>query len=157
MQPASRDEVLAIARQISDAQHGGTLATLHAEDGTPYVAFVVCHLREDGQVLFGSSPTATHARNIAATREVSMLIDNRDVIGSDWTSFIRIVIEGDAAPVPDDAPDRDTLLAELRETSPLAAFFSEQGSLFRIRPRRVIVMKGMGSDRHVIDFEPVRD
>lgn len=154
MEPSDRDAVLQVARDLAASQHGGTLATIHAEDGTPYVAFVACHLRTNGEVLFGSSPTATHARNILATREVSMLIDNREVITSDWAGFLRVVIEGDARSVPPGHPDREALLAELQEAAPLASYFSERGELFRIRPRRVIVMKGMGGDRRVVEFDP---
>ena len=89
--PFSREAILDEAARVARTQLGGTLATMHAEDGTPYVTFVLFHLRENGEVLFGSGTGPQHARNMLATPEVSFLIDNREVIRDDWTAFDRIV------------------------------------------------------------------
>ena len=149
----SRTEILELARTIASAQPGGALATVHDQDATPYVAFVVAYLRENGEVLFGSSPTARHARNLAATREASMLIDNRGVIGEDWTKFTRVVIEGHAGPADRNSPEAASLMAELTDGAPLAAFFAERGEIYRIAPRRLVLMRGLGNERHFIDFD----
>jgi len=148
-----REEILHEAASIAAGQPGGTLATTHAEDGTPYVTFVLFHLRETGEVLFGSNSRPQHARNIAATPEASFLIDNRDVIRSDWTAFNRIVIEGRAVEVPKDDPDYASLLAELSGKNRMAAVFTDSGILFRLRPRRLVMMRGFEPTRHTVDFE----
>lgn len=151
-EPLSDEEILAEAARVAQTQLGGTLATMHAEDGTPYVTFVLFHLRADGQVLFGSNPAPQHARNIAATAEVSFLIDNREVVRNDWTAFDRIVIEGRAERVDSEDARYQVFLEELREKNRMAAFFTEHGHLFAIVPRRLILMKGFEPTRHVVDF-----
>lgn len=153
MPDLSRDEILALASSIARTQVGGALATMHAEDGTPYVTFVLFHLLEDGTLLFGSSANPQHTHNIRATPEVSFLIDNREVIGSDWTKFDRVVIEGRAGAVDRSDPEYEAHFAELRERNRMSAYFAEQGDLYRIVPRRIIVMSGFAPERHVVDFE----
>ena len=149
----SRPEVLAAAARVAETQPGGTLATMHAEDGTPYVTFVLFHLCADGQVLFGSGATAQHARNIKATPEVSFLIDNREMIHQDWTAFDRVVIEGRAEQIDSGHPEFEHFITELREKNRMAAFFTEHGALYCIRPRRLIHQKGLEAQRSVLDFE----
>ncbi len=146
------DDILAEAARVAQTQLGGTLATMHAEDGTPYVTFVLFHLRSDGRVLFGSGEAPQHARNMAATAEVSFLIDNREVVRTDWTAFDRIVIEGLAELVANDDDRYEDYLRELREKNRMAAFFTEHGNLYAIVPRRLILMKGFEPTRHVVDF-----
>jgi len=153
MSELSREEVLTLAASVARTQVGGALATMHAEDGTPYVTFVLFHLRDDGTLLFGSSSAPQHTSNIRATPEVSFLIDNREVISTDWTTFDRVVIEGRAATVAKSDPDYESQFAELRERNRMAAYFAEQGDLYRIVPRRLIVMRGFAPERHVVDFE----
>ncbi|MGH2607523.1 MAG: pyridoxamine 5'-phosphate oxidase family protein [Tepidiformaceae bacterium] len=150
--PLSNAEILAEACRIAQTQLGGTLATMHSEDGTPYVTFVLFHLRPDGQVLFGSNPAPQHARNMAATPEVSFLIDNREVVRNDWTEFDRVVIEGRAERIEADDARYQPLLDELREKNRMAAFFTEHGYLYSIVPRRLILMKGFEPSRHMVDF-----
>lgn len=148
-----REEILAAATEIAAGQLGGTLATMHAEDGTPYVTFVLFHLREDGCVLFGSGPNPQHTRNIRATPEVSFLIDNREMIRSDWTAFDRVVIEGRAQEVEAGEGMFETCMAELREKNRMAAFFTEHGTLFCIQPRRLVLARGFDPQRNIIEFE----
>jgi nitroimidazol reductase NimA-like FMN-containing flavoprotein (pyridoxamine 5'-phosphate oxidase superfamily) len=148
----SRDEILDEASRIAAGQQGGTLATMHAEDGTPYVTFVLFHLRATGEVLFGSGAGPQHVRNMGATPEVSFLIDNREVIRSDWTSFDRIVIEGRAKALAADDVRYAELLKELEEKNRMAAYFTEHGSMYLIAPRRLILMKGFEPTRHVVDY-----
>ncbi|MEX0781662.1 MAG: pyridoxamine 5'-phosphate oxidase family protein [Dehalococcoidia bacterium] len=151
-EPLSDDQILAEACRIAQTQLGGTLATMHSEDGTPYVTFVLFHLRADGQVLFGSNPAPQHARNMAATPEVSFLIDNREVVRNDWTEFDRIVIEGHVERVEAHDARYQALIEELREKNRMAAFFTEHGYLYSIVPRRLILMKGFEPTRHMVDF-----
>lgn len=147
----TRDDILAYAERLARGQLGGTLATVHAEDGTPYVTYVLFHLRPNGEVLFGSAASPQHARNIAATPEVSFLIDNREAVKSDWSVFDRIVIEGRAIQLgPTDAA-YEGLLAELAAKDEMAAFFTRRGYLFVIRPRRLILTRGLGGGE-AIDF-----
>ncbi|HXU24628.1 MAG TPA: pyridoxamine 5'-phosphate oxidase family protein, partial [Tepidiformaceae bacterium] len=101
----SSDEILEEACQIAASQPGGTLASMHAEDGTPYVTFVLFHLRANGEVLFGSGQSPQHSRNMLATPEVSFLIDNREVILTEWAAFNRVVIEGRCSPVDPEEPE----------------------------------------------------
>ncbi len=147
-----REEVLSQAYALGLSQLGGTLATTHAEDGTPYVTFVLFHLRENGEVLFGSGVRPQHTRNIRATPEVSFLVDNREVIRSDWTAFNRVVIEGRAEEVAKDSAEYGPLLQELEGKNRMAAVFTDRGILFRIRPRRLILMRGFEATRHIVDF-----
>lgn len=153
MPDLTRDEILSEASDVAASQLGGTLATTHAEDGTPYVTFVLFHLRANGEVLFGSAETPQHASNIRATPEVSFLIDNRNVLGDDWTEFNRVVIEGRAREVASDAPDYQPLIAELGSKNRMAAFFTERGHLYRVTPRRLVLMKGFQPNRHIVDFD----
>jgi hypothetical protein len=149
----SQEAILEEAARVAQTQLGGTLATMHAEDGTPYVTFVLFHLRDNGEVLFGSGGGAQHARNMGATREVSFLIDNREVIRNDWTAFDRVVIEGHVEALEPESPEYAPCLGELAAKNRMAAFFTEHGLLYRIRPRRLILMKGFEPSRHVVDFE----
>ncbi len=148
-----RVEILRTAAAIAADQAGGTLATTHAEDGTPYVTFVLCHLRETGEVLFGSGLRPQHTRNIQATPEVSFLIDNREVIRDDWTAFNRVVIEGRVTEIARDDPRYEELLAELSTKNRMAAVFTDRGALFMVVPRRLILMKGLEAARHIVEFE----
>ena len=148
-----RTETLRQAVAIAADQPGGTLATTHAEDGTPYVTFVLFHMRETGEVLFGSNARPQHTRNIAATPEVSFLVDNREVIRGDWAAFNRVVIEGRALEVPKDDPRYAALLAELAEKNRMAAVFTDSGILFCLAPRRILLNKGFDPARHTVEFE----
>lgn len=148
-----RLEILEEALAIASGQPGGTLATTHAEDGTPYVTYVLFHLRETGEVLFGSGARPQHARNIAATPETSFLIDNREVIQGDWTAFNRVVIEGRAEEVAKDDARYADLMNELAEKNRMAAMFTDRGMLFRLIPRRLVLMRGLEPARHVVEFE----
>ncbi len=152
MSHLSREETIVHARAIASEQPGGTLATTHAEDGTPYVTYVLFHLLDDGRVLFGSGDAPQHTRNILATPEVSFLIDNREVVRSDWTHFDRVVIEGSAASVGPDDERYEPFLAALAEKNAMAAHFSRQGTLFSIEPRRLILMKGLEPHRNIVEF-----
>ena len=152
MSSLSREEILVYAANLARGQNGGTLATTHAEDGTPYVTFVLMHLRADGCVLFGSGPGPQHSRNMRSTPEVSFLIDNREAVLTDWTTFDRLVIEGSAQHIDKSAEEYAGYLEELRQKNALAAQFTEQGQLFCIVPRRLILMKGLEPVRNIIEF-----
>ena len=148
----SREAILAEACRIAHEQAGGTLATMHAEDGTPYVTYVLFHLRESGEVLFGSGASTQHSRNMAATPEVSFLIDNRDIVATDWKHFDRVVIEGRAELIDGDHADYSPFLAELGTKSAMAATFTKQGNLYCIRPRRLILRKGIEATKYLAEF-----
>ncbi len=151
--PLSREAILQEAMRLARTQPGGTLATMHAEDGTPYVSFVLFHLNDDGVVLFGSGVSPQHTRNINATPEVSFLIDNREVIRSDWAAFDRVVIEGRAGVVEEDDPRYGPFLEELSTHNRMAAYFTERGHLYCIEPRRLIFMRGFEPARHIVEFD----
>lgn len=147
------DEILAAALALGRQQPGGTLSTVHAEDATPYVTFVLFHLRESGELLFASSSTTQHSRNIAATPEVSFLVDNREVITTDWTYFDRVVIEGRASRLDTSDPEHGAFVAEFCAKSPLhEANYQQRQELYRIRPGRLLLARGAATERHVIDF-----
>lgn len=148
-----RDQILHEACAIAATQPGGTLATTHAADGTPYVTFVLFHLRPNGEVLFGSNTRPQHAHNIMATPEVSFLVDNREVIRSDWTAFNRVVIEGRAEEVDKADANYASLLTELATKNSMAAVFTDSGALFRLVPRRLLLMKGFEPGRNIVEFE----
>ncbi len=151
--PLDRAAILEEATRIASAQPGGTLATMHSEDGTPYVTFVLFHLRASGELLFGSGAAPQHSRNMAATPEVSFLIDNREVVRTDWAAFDRIVIEGLSEAIPSTDARFSGYIEELRAKNRMAAYFTEQGQLFCIHPRRLILMKGFEPTRNVIDWD----
>lgn len=149
----SRDEILTYAIGVARSQAGGALATMHADDGTPYVTFVLCHVRDDGVLLFGSERSPQHVQNIAATHEVSFLLDTRQVLPGDPDHFDRVVIEGFAAAVPPSSADYATYIDELKAHRPPVAQWAERGALYAIRPRRLILIRGQEPARHVIDFD----
>lgn len=149
---STREDIIAEACRIAATQPGGTLATLHAEDGTPYVTYVLFHLREDGRVLFGSLTAAQHARNMAATPEVSFLIDNREEVNGDWNNFDRVVIEGRAELIEKGDPRYDGYIAEIRAKNERAALFTDRGRLYCIEPRRMLLTKGLTPGRHIVEF-----
>jgi putative heme iron utilization protein len=150
-----REEILAEAIRLGASQAGGTLATMHSEDGTPYVTFVFFHLQDDGSVLFGSGMNNQHARNMAATPEVSFLVDNREVIPTDWSKFDRLVVEGRAEAIERDDSRYAGLVEALRTKNSAAARFTEQGTLYRIDPHRLVLMKGIEQRKRVLDLEHV--
>ena len=151
-----RASILAEAVEIARGQPGGTLATLHSEDGTPYVTFVFFHMTDRGEVIFGSQPGPQHTRNIVGTPEVSFLIDNREILPEDWTRFDRVIVEGTAKAVAKDDPRYEDLLDALRGKNPLAARFTAEGILFRVEPRRLMMRKGVHTERQVLEF-PTED
>ncbi len=156
MDEAETRRVLDEAVGIAKRQPGGTLATVHAEDGTPYVSFVLFHLRDDGSVLFGSGNSPQHTRNMQSTPEVSFLVDNREVIGAahpDMNAFERVIIVGHVEAVGVDSPEYAGYLRELETKHQYAKVMTEMGKMYRIRPRRIILMKGLEPERHVVNFE----
>ncbi len=147
-----RETTLSNAVQLAAAQPGGSLATMHAEDGTPYVTFVLFHLLADGRLLFGSGPSPQHSRNIDATPEVSFLIDNREAIVGDWNTFDRIVIEGQAMKIANDDARYPEFIAAMRTKSAQAAIFTERAQMYCIFPRRLVMRHGLSPDRLVVEF-----
>ncbi len=152
MNELGEPEILREACALAATQLGGTLATVHSEDATPYVTFVLFHLMDDGRVLFASGGAPQHSRNIAATPEVSFLIDNRAAVTEDWNTFVRVVIEGQAGVIPRDDPHYEGFIASMAAKNETAAFFTKRGNLFCIRPRRLIMMKGLQPHRYIVDF-----
>lgn len=147
-------EILAQAAKLAAQEAGGTLATMHAEDGTPYVSYVFFHLREDGDVVFGSMSGPQHVRNIEATPEVSFLIDNREVIEENWREFDRIVIEGRAELIPEDDSRYEPYLSELSDKHEMAAqFTTDHGDLYCIHPRRLIIRTGVDPHSRLVEFQ----
>jgi hypothetical protein len=110
-------------------------------------------MNASGEILFGSRPGPQHSRNILGTPEVSFLIDNRQIISEDWMRFDRVVVEGLARPVEKSDPRYATLLESLRSKNALAARFTEEGILFCLTPRRLILRKGVHPERNVIEFD----
>jgi nitroimidazol reductase NimA-like FMN-containing flavoprotein (pyridoxamine 5'-phosphate oxidase superfamily) len=151
-EPLTREAILDEVHRIGVTQLGGTLATMHAEDGTPYVTFVLFHLRATGELIFGSGVAPQHSRNMQATPEVSFLIDNREVIREDWAAFDRVIIEGRAEMVPEDDERYAGFLQEIEAKNQIAAYFTEHGQMYVINPRRIILMKGFEPTRHVVNF-----
>lgn len=155
-QPATpndeRDAILADAVALAASQVGGTLATMHAEDGTPYVTFVFFHMEPDGSVLFGSGLNNQHAHNMAATPEVSFLVDNREVIRDDWAKFDRLVVEGRAEAIAPSDSRYPALIEALRAKNAPAARFTENGALYCIQPHRLVLMQGLTAKKRVLDL-----
>lgn len=148
----TREEILAEAFAIAMKQRGGVLATLDEDDATPYVTFVLFYLRENGEVLFGSGATTQHSRNIAATPEVSFLVDTREVLATDWKQFDRVVIEGRVELITDDSAEYRPLLAEIATKDAMTATFIERGNLYRICPRRLVLRKGIRSEPCIVEY-----
>jgi nitroimidazol reductase NimA-like FMN-containing flavoprotein (pyridoxamine 5'-phosphate oxidase superfamily) len=149
----TREEILKAAARLARSQVGGALATMHAEDGTPYVTFVLFHLRETGELLFGSGLHPQHTRNLEATPEASFLIDNREVIRTAPEAFTRVVVEGQAVAVAREDARYGAFLAELREKSSMAGYFTDRGKLFLLAPRRLVLMRGLQAERQLVEFE----
>lgn len=149
---SDRASILLAAGKLAATQPGGTLATMHAEDGTPYVTFVLFHFLPDGRLLFGSGPSPQHSVNIDATPEVSFLIDNREAIGGDWNTFDRVVIIGQAEKIPTEDVRYGEFIAAMRAKSAQAATFTERAQMYCIQPRRLVMRKGLSPERLVVDF-----
>jgi nitroimidazol reductase NimA-like FMN-containing flavoprotein (pyridoxamine 5'-phosphate oxidase superfamily) len=149
---AENSEILAAAAALAQTQLGGSLATMHSEDGTPYVTFVLFHLLPDGRVLFGSGASPQHSRNIGATPEVSFLIDNREAISGDWSGFDRVVIEGKAEQIANDDPRYTDFIAAMRAKNERAAGFTERAQMYCIAPRRMVMRRGLQPDGLVVEF-----
>lgn len=148
----TREEILAEAFAIAMKQRGGVLATLDEDDATPYCTFVLFHLRGNGELLFGSGAKTQHSRNMGATPEVSFLIDTREVLATDWKQFDRVVIEGRAELVTDASSEYRPLLAEIATKDAMAATFIERGNLYRIRPRRLVLRKGIRGEPYNVEY-----
>ena len=153
MAERSRAQILQEALRVARSQFGGTLATIHADDGTPYPAFVLFHLTDEGEVIYGSVTESQHTRDTEATPEVAFLIDNRDVLGRDWPAFDRVTVEGTAERIaPEDARYEGYFNALIAKNW-LSNYFTRIGALYRIAPRRITVVLGLGPERHTIDFD----
>lgn len=153
MSELSPEEILKEALRVADSQFGGTLATIHADDGTPYPAFVLFHLTEEGEVIYGSVTESQHTRDTESVPEVAFLIDNRDVLGYDWPAFDRVTVEGTAERIDPDDPRYDGYFNELVAKNWLSNYFTTIGNLYRIAPTRITVVLGLGPERHTLDFD----
>ncbi len=152
MAELSPEQILEEALRVADSQFGGTLATVHADDGTPYPAFVLFHLTEEGEVIYGSVSESQHTRDTEAVPEVAFLIDNRDVLSYDWPAFDRVVVEGTAERIDPTDSRYDGYFAELTAKNWLSSYFTRMGDLYRIAPLRITVVLGLG-ERHILDFD----
>ncbi|MCY4392634.1 MAG: pyridoxamine 5'-phosphate oxidase family protein [Chloroflexi bacterium] len=153
MAELSPDEILNEALRVAHSQFGGTLATVHADDGTPYPAFVLFHLTDEGEVIYGSVTESQHTRDTEVIPEVAFLIDNRDVLGYDWPAFDRVTVEGTAERIDPDDPRYDGYFEELTAKNWLSNYFTTIGNLYCIAPRRITVVLGLGPERHTLDFD----
>ena len=153
MAELSPDEILNEALRVAHSQFGGTLATVHADDGTPYPAFVLFHLTDEGEVIYGSVTESQHTRDTEVIPEVAFLIDNRDVLGYDWPAFDRVTVEGTAERIDPDDERYDGYFEELTAKNWLSNYFTTIGKLYCIAPRRITVVLGLGPERHTLDFD----
>ncbi len=153
MAELSPDEILNEALRVAHSQFGGTLATVHADDGTPYPAFVLFHLTDEGEVIYGSVTESQHTRDTEVIPEVAFLIDNRDVLGYDWPAFDRVTVEGTAERIDPDDERYDAYFEELTAKNWLSNYFTTIGNLYCIAPRRITVVLGLGPERHTLDFD----
>jgi len=137
-----RVEILRTAAAIAADQAGGDAGNDACGGRDAIRQFVLCHLRETGEVLFGSglrpqhTPTSRRRRSIVSDRQP-------EVIRDDWTAFNRVVIEGRVTEIARDDPRYEELLAELSTKNRMAAVFTDRGALFMVVPRRLILMKGL--------------
>ena len=151
-QPTDAD-ILRLAAELANSQPGGTLSTMHSEDGTPYVTYVLAHMLATGEVLFGSPEKPQHVRNMEATPEVSFLWDNREVIRSAPDSFTRCVIEGRAERIERSDPRYGPWIEEVRAKNEMAATFTERAAMYCVVPRRVIYQAGFRGARLTAELE----
>lgn len=153
MAELSPEEILNEAHRVADSQFGGTLATIHEDDGTPYPAFVLFHLTDEGEVIYGSVIESQHTRDTEAIPEVAFLIDNRDVLGYDWPAFDRVTIEGTAERIDPDDSRYEGYFEALVAKNWLSNYFTKIGNLYCIAPRRITVVLGIGPERYTVDFD----
>ncbi len=153
MAELSPEQIIEEALRVAHSQFGGTLATTHADDGTPYPAFVLFHLTDEGEILYGSVTESQHTRDTEVVPEVAFLIDNRDVLGYDWPAFDRVTVEGTAERIDPDDPRYDSYFEALTAKNWLSSYFTGIGNLYRIAPRRITVVLGLGPERHTLDFD----
>ena len=167
-------EIIKRAESLANDQFGGTLATIHSDDGTPYPTFVLFQFTKDVRILFGSSKTSQHVMDVTSTPEVSFLIDNRNILyksldvtstpegswhldnqsifAQEGAGFDRVIVEGMAVLInPLDSSYIQDLDA-LTKKNWLAGFFARQGGLYGIRPRRLTLVEALDPVRYTVDF-----
>jgi nitroimidazol reductase NimA-like FMN-containing flavoprotein (pyridoxamine 5'-phosphate oxidase superfamily) len=119
-------------KSLFASQHTGVLAT--QQDGQPYTSLVAFSSSEDLKDLFFATMRATRKyANLSPDSRVSMLIDNRSNVPSDFQWAMGVTATGRAEELSD--PERQTSLkAYLAKHPHLQDFVSSPGCAFlRIR------------------------
>ena len=119
-------------KSLFASQHTGVLAT--QQDGQPYTSLVAFTSSEDLKDLFFATMRATRKyANLSPDSRVSMLVDNRSNVPSDFQWAMGVTATGRAEELTD--PERQTsLTAYLAKHPHLKDFVSSPGCAFlRIR------------------------
>jgi nitroimidazol reductase NimA-like FMN-containing flavoprotein (pyridoxamine 5'-phosphate oxidase superfamily) len=115
-------------KSLFASQHTGVLAT--QQDGQPYTSLVAFSSSEDLKDLFFATMRATRKyANLSPDSRVSMLIDNRSNVPSDFQWAMGVTATGRAEELSD--PERQTSLnAYLAKHPHLQDFVSSPGCAF---------------------------
>ena len=75
------------------------------------------------------------------------------MLGYDWPAFDRVTVEGTAERIDPDDPRYDGYFEVLTAKNWLSSYFTGIGNLYRIAPKRITVVLGLGPERHTLDFD----
>ena len=144
-------EIAAEARNLVRLSTKGSLATLDAPSGAPYVSLITLATETDGSPVFLISTLAWHTRNLANDPRAAILIDGtglRGPEGGDPLQGARLTLSGRAERTDDPAARRRFLA---RQTE--AAFYADfpDFSFWRLALEGAHFIGGFG---RIVDLTP---
>jgi putative heme iron utilization protein len=137
-------------RALVEQQEVGSLGTLH--DGAPFVSMVPFALLPGGSgFLVHVSALAAHTRDMLADTRVSLMIMAARSADVPAQALARVTVQGDAMPIPQDAPvhalARAAYLARFPESA--QTFELDDFALFAIRPRSLRYVGGFAQAKTI--------
>lgn len=141
MTDSQRTDFLRRARELLEARRVGVLGTRF--EGAPHLSLVAFAASDDLREVVFASPAAT--RKVAAIRGdpcVSLLVDDRKNLGSDFSAVVALTLTGIAEPLS--APETSAVVPRYLGRHPdLAGFVgSPTCRFFRIRVQRCSLVSG---------------
>lgn len=137
-------------RAIFEQQEVGSLGTLH--DGAPFVSMVPFALLPGGMgFVIHVTALAAHTKDMLADSRVSLMVmaDRRADVPAQ--ALARVTVQGDAMPIPGDAPIHALAKATYLARFPQSAQTFELGdfALFAIRPRSLRYVGGFAQAKTI--------
>ncbi len=133
-----------LARLVRD-ERIASLGTLF--QGTPLVSLVLFSAAADGSAIdIHVSRLAQHTQGLLESARVGVMIAEPDRDSRNPQTLARLSIQGEARPMPTDAPDYDAARTSYLDKVPTAALNFQLGDflLVRIRPHSARLVTGFG-------------